>query len=229
MARGEEAEATARRVAEEILGEVLKVLPRIRCLPRPEHRFLALLAIINAALEQHGLGRLVLVGGFAVEVLTGGVLRTLDVDVVVEGRAAQRVVEELLSMLKERLGLEESSRGPVVGLGGAEKAIDLLPPRSGWAFPLLVLEVPGYGWVYVESPEDLVLRYLRERAYWSTGEAWRRVLFLLAVLGDRMKLGELRRKAQEEDPRLSELLSDALRILRERGLLDPDELYEEVR
>ncbi|WP_460024312.1 hypothetical protein [Infirmifilum sp. SLHALR2] len=65
---------------------------------------LEVLAAVNTFLAERGLGRLVIVGGFAVEIYSGGAYRTGDVDVVVEGAA---------DLLRGALGLLEEWRSRV--------------------------------------------------------------------------------------------------------------------
>jgi hypothetical protein len=160
----------------------------------------------------------VVVGGFAVELLTGGASRTLDVDLVADGLCAAEALEEALRLLRRR-GLSWTSRGPVAPLAGAEKALDLVASVYRPRFQPLRVEAGRHGWFYVEAPEELVLRYLRERVYWGTEESRRRLILLLATLGPEMKLEELRRAAGEEDRRLLEALDEVLALLRRRGLL----------
>jgi len=185
---------------------------------RPEHRFALLLAEANRFLEERGLGRIIVTGGYAVELLTGGVVRTLDVDVIVEGFEAARVLEAALKRLEEILGLERAARGPILPLAGAEKAFDVVSIGYRPRFQPLRVEVPGHGWFYLEAPEELVLRYLREALYWGTREARLRALLLLATLLERLDLPGLREAARGEDERLAklldELVEEARRIIR---------------
>jgi len=48
------------------------------------------------------MGRIMITGGFAVEIYTGRVYRTMDVDVIVEGDV--RIVESFLAGFSERIG-----------------------------------------------------------------------------------------------------------------------------
>lgn len=203
--------------AEKLAETILDAAERAKELERPEHRMAAVLAAINRFLEQHGLGRVVIVGGFAVELLTGGATRTLDVDLVAEGYCASRVLEEALRMLRTRL--PAAARGPVVPLSGAEKALDLVASGKKWRFQPLRVDVDNFGWFYLEAPEELVLRYLRERVHWGTEEARRRIILLLGVLGPEMRLEELREAAKQEGEELYRELEDVVRLLRRRGLL----------
>ncbi len=190
---------------------------RARGLERPEHRVAAVLAAVNRFLELHGLGRIVVVGGFAVELLTGGASRTLDVDLAAEGFCAAQVLREALQLLRRRL--PSSARGPVVPLAGAEKALDLVAVGYRRRFQPIRVDVEGFGWFHLEAPEELVLRYLRERVYWGTEESRRRLILLLGTLGPEMRLEELRHVAAEEDERLLKALDEILELLRRRGLL----------
>lgn len=196
----------AQRLARELLRGFGDALEWAALAERPEHRFLILLAWLNTQLERRRLGRIVIVGGFAAEFYTGGGYRTLDVDFVAVFPASL-VVEELLRMLEAPM----SSRGPVLGLGGVEKALDLVSSTYKPRFEPVRVEVDGLH-VYIEAPEELILRYLREWKYWGTREAEYRVLLLLGVLGDQLDLHALRRAAREEG--LEDLLDHALERLR---------------
>jgi len=60
---------------------------------------LELMAEVNAFLEECGLGRVIVVGGYAVELYSGGAYRTGDVDVIVEGGGA--LLRRALSLIEE--------------------------------------------------------------------------------------------------------------------------------
>lgn len=207
-----------RRLVSRILGAIKEASIRARRLPRPEDRFAALIAAINRVLEEEGAGRVIVVGGFALELLVGGAIRTLDVDLVVQGYEAFRVLEEALRLLGKKAGAT-SARGPVLSLGNAEKSLDLVASSYRPVFPPIRVVVPGFGWFYVEAPEELLLRYLREWVYWGTVEARARVLLVLGVLGDRMSLDRVLEAARQEDETLEKRLREALELLRRRGIL----------
>jgi len=135
----------------------------------------------------------------------------------VEGYCAARALEEAMRILRKQL--PDSARGPVVRLAGAEKALDLVRVGYRSRFPPIRVEAEGFGWFYLEAPEELVLRYLREQAYWGTEESRRRLILLLATLGPEMKLDELRRAAEREDKRIKDILEELLGLLHRRGLL----------
>ncbi len=75
-------------------------------------RFLGFFAWLNWFLEENGYGRIIIMGGFAVEVYTGSTYRTLDVDVIVEGPLARKIIEEFL----ERITHEKTSRVYITSL-----------------------------------------------------------------------------------------------------------------
>jgi len=206
-----------RTSAKRILEAVKEAIPRITGLSRPEHRFAALIAVINRVVEESFGGRVIVVGGFALELLLGGTTRTLDVDIIVTGYEAYKAVEEALQQLSRVY--EESARGPVISLAGVEKAIDLLGPVYRSSFDPIRVEVPGFGWFYLEAPEQLLIRYLREWVYWDSEEARRRVLLIIGALGDEIDISAVEKTLQEEDKRLLEALREIVKILKRRGVM----------
>lgn len=79
----------------------------------------------------------------------------MDVDVIVEGRGALRVVEKPLTMVLEPIGRGYLPREETLSL----KSIDIVSTLyDRGAAPVKIL-VDGY-YVYVEPPEELVVRYL---------------------------------------------------------------------
>ena len=68
-----------------------EVLPKLRSMRDETAKYLYFIAWLNKELEERGLGRLIVTGGFAVEVYTGRAYRTMDVDVIVEGELAKRL------------------------------------------------------------------------------------------------------------------------------------------
>ncbi len=207
-----------RRLVSRILGAIKEASARARRLPRLEDRFAALVAAINRVLEEEGAGRVIVVGGFALELLVGGAIRTLDVDLVVQGYEAFKALEEALRLLGEEASAT-SARGPVLSLGGAEKSLDLVASSYKPRFPPIRVVVPGFGWFYVEAPEELLLRYLREWVYWGTAEARARVLLVLGALGDKMNLDKVLEAARRENEALEKRLREALELLRRKGIL----------
>ena len=196
---GPEAEAVALRLYREL---VETLLPRLRGVRDETRRFLLLLAWLNTRLEELGLGRVVVTGGFAVEVYTGRVYRTMDVDVIVEGRGALRVTEKLLSMVSELIGRGYLPREEALCL----KSIDIVSTLyDRGAAPVKIL-VDGY-YVYMEPPEELVVRYLAGWKFWGSREDRDKALWVYTVWRDRLDHEYLWQRAREEgvEDRLREL------------------------
>ncbi|MEM2615055.1 MAG: hypothetical protein QXO15_12660, partial [Nitrososphaerota archaeon] len=70
-------------------------------------KFLMLVAFINNFLEKHSLGKVIVSRGFAAEFYSGGGYRTLDVDIIVEGKPETAT---LLKKLLKSVGYVESGR-----------------------------------------------------------------------------------------------------------------------
>lgn len=119
---------------------------------------LYLAAIINTFLERRGLGRVIIVGGYAVELYTGGAYRTGDVDVVVEGPI--KAVKEALEMLEPR-------RGRVWTFRGLARAFDIVSTSYDKPKAPIPLDVEGVK-VYVEPPEETVISCLNACVYWDS-------------------------------------------------------------
>ncbi len=129
--------------------ELAELVRRSGFLDRREP-FLYLIALINEFLEERGLGRAIIVGGYAVELYTGGAYRTGDVDIVVEG--AVDVVKEALNLLGRRVG-----RMWVLDVEGlAAKAVDIASRLYDRPKPPVEVRVEGLK-AYVEPPEEAVI------------------------------------------------------------------------
>ena len=122
---------------------------------------LLFVSLLNSFLETRGLGRVIIVGGYAVELYSGGAYRTGDVDLVVEG-CKDLVVEALdyISPRTTRIWLLDE-------LGLVGRAIDIVSDvYSGIKKPIR-LDVGEYR-VYVEPPENTILSSIRACIYWSS-------------------------------------------------------------
>ena len=58
-------------------------------------RYALLMAWLNSRLEALRIGRIIITGGFAVELYTGRVYRTMDVDIICDGAKCHEVVEKV--------------------------------------------------------------------------------------------------------------------------------------
>jgi hypothetical protein len=201
VARGEENTETERVVSEMLSVFEEKILPRLLTTSDETKRYLLFTAWLNSFLEERGLGRVVITGGFAVEVYTGRVYRTMDVDVIVEN--ASRVVEEFLEKFSERIGRGYLPVYEVLSL----KSIDIVSTTyTRKKSPVRVLVEEFY--VYLDPVEDLIAVYLEGWKYWGATEDRDKALWLLYTWSSRLdweyleelcrekgvldKLGELR-------------------------------------
>jgi len=191
-------------LAEEAFREFSEsVLPRLQRVAEETRRFLYFVAWLNSFVEGRGLGRVVVTGGFAVEVYTARVHRTMDVDVIAEGRAAE-LLERFLARFSERIGRGFLPSYEVLSL----KSIDIVSSVYARRREPTVLEVEGLR-VYLDPVEDLVATYLAGWKFWGSTEDRDKALWLLAVWLDRLDrryLEELCREYEVTD-KLEELLT----------------------
>jgi len=195
-----DASELARRFEEE-------ALPRIRRMVSETERFLYLIAWLNTTLEREGLGRVVIVGGFAVEVLTGSTYRTFDVDIVVEGGGARELVEGFLAEIsKPRRGRVFLPRLRAL----ASKGIDIVGTSYDRPKPPIRVRVDGLR-AYVEACEELILTYLSAWKFWESLEDRDKVYALVAVHWGRIDRSYVVERAREEG--VHDLLVKVLRDL----------------
>ncbi|MGK0548314.1 MAG: DUF6036 family nucleotidyltransferase [Pyrobaculum sp.] len=142
------------------------------CSPAP-----SLLVELNREMEGRRLGRVVIVGGFAVELYSGGAYRSGDIDFVLDTykpEEARRVFDELA----EKRGWRRVSR---TYEGPGALFLDLV----GYEYVgrVKVLEICG-GEVYVQSPEDAIVSSLNACVYGdSPGDCERAAAVLSAQWG----------------------------------------------
>ncbi|RLE54968.1 MAG: hypothetical protein DRJ40_09465 [Thermoprotei archaeon] len=193
----------ARCLVSKFSSEVVPVLERI---PSDTDRFLYFIAWLSSELEGRGLGRIVIVGGFAVEVLTQSTYRTLDVDIVVEGPGID-VVKRFLELLSHA----RSGRVFVLRLSAlARKGIDVVGSSYRKPRDPIALRVDDYR-VYIEPPEELIVTYLCAWKYWRSLGDRDKVLILLGVYWDRIDREYLVERCRVEG--VEDKLFEALRVL----------------
>jgi hypothetical protein len=169
---------------ESIVSELMKefegsVLPKLNTIVEDTKRYLYFIAWLNTFIEGRGLGRVVITGGFAVEVYTGRVYRTMDVDVVVEG--CSDVVEGFIRRFSEKIGRGYLPTYEVLSL----KSIDIVSTvytRRKEPTKLYVDDL----YVYIDPVEDLITTYLSGWKYWGSTEDRDKVVWLLITWRDRL-------------------------------------------
>jgi hypothetical protein len=169
---------------ESIVSELMKefegsVLPKLNTIVEDTKRYLYFIAWLNTFIEGRGLGRVVITGGFAVEVYTGRVYRTMDVDVVVEG--CSDVVEEFIRRFSEKIGRGYLPTYEVLSL----KSIDIVSTVYTRRKEPTKLYVDNL-YVYIEPVEDLITTYLSGWKYRGSTEDRDKVVWLLITWRDRL-------------------------------------------
>jgi hypothetical protein len=182
--------------ASKVVSEMLrvfedKILPMLVSISEETKRYLLFTGWLNSFLEERGLGRIIVTGGFAVEVYTGRVYRTMDVDIIVEG--SSRVVEEFMEKFSERIGRGYLPLYDVLSL----KSIDIVSTvYSRKRSPVRVLVEEFY--VYLDPVEDLVAVYLEGWKYWGSTEDRDKALWLLYVWSSRLDWSYLEDTCREK-------------------------------
>ncbi|PUA31824.1 MAG: hypothetical protein B7O98_08490 [Zestosphaera tikiterensis] len=180
----------------EKLSNVFKtsILPKLKSIQDETKRYLFFIAWLNEALEKEGLGRIVITGGFAVEVYTARVYRTMDVDVIVEGVKADEVVEKFLESFSERLGRGYLPTYETLTL----KSIDLVSTTYSRKKPPTTILIEGMK-AYLDPLEDLIVSYLSGWKFWNATEDRDKALWLLAGWIDKIDLNYLEEVAKEKN------------------------------
>ena len=153
-------------------------------------RFLKFFAILNTLLEGKGLGRVIIVGGFAVEIYSGRAYRTGDVDIVVEGEAVDLVRDVLRRISDFGLRIYLPRIREI-----SEKGIDVVGTVYNRRKPPIRLQVDSY-WVYVVPPEEVVLTYLEAWKFWNSVEDRNKAVLAYCAQKDRMDLKYLTEEAE---------------------------------
>jgi hypothetical protein len=161
---------------------------------------LGFLAELNEEVKRRGLGRVVIVGGFAVELYSGGAYRTGDIDFVIDTprvKEAQRVFEELTT----KRGWRKVSR---VYEGPGALYLDLV----GYTYTGRVKELHICGGsVYVQSPEDAIVSSLNACVYWESPADCERAAAVLSAQREHIDWGYLLELARRNgvDKKLEEI------------------------
>jgi len=205
----------------EVVDELLRdfndrILPLIESERDEARRYLKLLAWLNTWLEKNGFGRIIVTGGFAVEVYTGRAYRTMDVDIIVEGVEANAVVEKFLERMAERISRGYLPYSEAISL----KSIDIVSTTYDRELKPVKLVVNS-DYIYLEPPEELLIRYLAAWKFWESTEDRDKALWLYYIWRDRMNLDYIARKAKIENVydkllELQEIISTASRELYEK-------------
>jgi len=204
------------KIVDELLRDFNnRVLPLIESELDEARRYLKLLAWLNTWLEKNGFGRIIVTGGFAIEVYTGRAYRTMDVDIIVEGLETAEIVEGFLERIAERIGRGYLPRSEIISL----KSIDIVSTIYDREMKPVKLVVNS-DYIYLEPPEELLIRYLATWKMWNSTEDRDKAVWIYYIWRDRMNLDYVVEKARVENiydklMELQEIISTASRGLSE--------------
>jgi len=162
---------------------------------------LELVAEVNSFLEEQGLGRVIIVGGFAVELYSGGAYRTGDVDIVVEGGGR---------LLRRVLGMVEEWRGRVWVHRALGYAIDIVSSSYSKPKHPVVLEVSGRR-VYVEPPEESIVSTLAACVHRGSDIDCEKAAMVMAAQWEVLDWSYLERRCREEE--VAEKLAEVKQVV----------------
>ena len=188
------------------------MLPVLRREYNETRRYIKLMAWLNTEFERRELGRIIITGGFAVEVYSGRIYRTMDVDIIVEGKACD-VLEVLLKRIGERIG-----RGYLLKYEELElKSIDIVSRVYDRRLAPVKLQVDEL-YVYLDPPEALITTYLAGWKFWDATEDRDKAIWLLAATKPILKIDVLNKLAKESDvaDKLNELFSMLMEVTQEK-------------
>jgi len=141
-------------------------------------RYAFLIAWLNSVIEEAGLGFIVVTGGFAVEIYTGRIYRTMDVDLICSNSRVSRTLERFLSSVGEAIG-----RGYLLEGDLSLKSIDIVADYYDREVPPVKVWVRGKA-LYLDPPEYLITAYLAGWKYWGASEDRDKALWLLTAVKD---------------------------------------------
>ncbi len=161
------------------------------------------MAWLNSKLEALGVGRIVITGGFAVELYTGRTYRTMDVDVICDGVKCHEVVEEFLREIGERIARGYIPRDEELAL----KSIDIVSTSYARKAPPVKIKVNDMH-IYIEPPEILIAMYLAAWKHWNSTEDRDKALWLLIATREIIdyKLLSEEVKSRNAEDKLNELM-----------------------
>jgi len=157
---------------------------------RKARNILEFLAILNTYMELNNIGKIIITGGFAVELYTNRAYRTGDVDIIVVGN--KEFLEQVLNSIGRRSGrvweLEYFS----------DKAIDIVSTMYIKPKSPVKLRV-GERWIYVEPVEEIIITCLAACKFWQSDIDCEKAAMLLVAQRDHIDWEYLMRRAEREE------------------------------
>jgi len=168
------------------------ILPKLRNIVDECKRYLYFLAWLNNELEKKGLGRIIITGGFAVEIYTARIYRTMDVDIIVENGIAKEVIENFLKKFSEKIGRGYLPQYEILQL----KSIDIVSTIYNKPAKPTKITINSYA-VYIEPVEELIATYLAGWKYWGATEDRDKALWLYIVWRERIDINYIEKRVKE--------------------------------
>lgn len=154
-------------------------------------RFLILLSWLNDELAKRGLGRIIIVGGFAAEIYSARAYRTGDVDIIVEGDVSfVRGFLKAVSDVGLRIYLLKFPQF-------TEKGIDIVADRYEKQKKAVELKIKGRA-VYIIPPEEVVVSSLAAWKFWNSVEDRDKAYLVYAAQREQIDSDYMRKRAAEE-------------------------------
>ena len=150
-----------------------------------------LLSWLNDELTKRGLGRIIIVGGFAAEIYSARAYRTGDVDLIVEGDV--NFVREFLKAVSD-VGLRiYLLKFPQF----TEKGIDIVADRYEKQKKAVELKIKGRT-IYIIPPEEVVISSLAAWKFWNSLEDRDKAYLVYAAQRELIDHDYIRKRAAEE-------------------------------
>jgi len=218
--QGREGVKTEEEVIKALLRDFPNLLKELSGISDVTERYAYFIAWLNDVIEKSSLGYVVITGGFAVEVYTGRIYRTMDVDLICSNSKVSQVLEKFLASVGEAIG-----RGYLLEGDLSLKSIDIVADYYDRRVPPVKVWVKGKP-LYLDPPECLIVTYLAGWKYWGSSEDRDKALWLLAATKDIVDDSLLTELAERRDVRdaLAEalkLVEKALSGLNEEGIEKP--------
>jgi len=184
-------------LVEEVANQLLEIftnsiLQKLGGIVDESKRYLYFLAWLNNELEKRGLGRIIITGGFAVEIYTARIYRTMDVDIIVENGLARDIIEAFLREFSERIGRGYLPQYEILQL----KSIDVVSTVYGKPAKPTRIAIDSYT-VYVEPVEEIIVTYLAGWKYWGATEDRDKAIWLYIVWREKLDINYLEKRAKD--------------------------------
>ncbi len=185
------------------------IVDKLSSIPSDTERFMLFIAWLNTSLKRYGC-RLIVVGGFAVEIYTGSVYRTLDIDLIVEGRNCIDILKKFLAIVADRGLRVYIPRFRSLAMKGIDIVGTVYNKKKN---PILIEMVIDNRTLYfwIEPPEELIVRYLAAWKYWNSSEDRDKVFALLSTLWNKLDRDYLEKRVREEG--VEDKFREALEVL----------------